>query len=63
LAREAGAVMVALAADHVVRDPVAFAKICNLARPAAEEDWIVMFGVEPTRPATEYGYIRTAHFH
>jgi mannose-1-phosphate guanylyltransferase len=41
-----------------VTDPGAFAKVCNLARAAAEEDRIVMFGVEPTRPATEYGYIR-----
>jgi mannose-1-phosphate guanylyltransferase len=49
----------AIAADHVVTDPSAFAKVCALARAAAEEDRIVMFGVEPTRPATEYGYIRT----
>jgi mannose-1-phosphate guanylyltransferase / mannose-6-phosphate isomerase len=62
LAREEGAVIVALAADHVVTDPGAFAKVCKLARAAAEEDRLVMFGVEPRRPATEYGYIRTAHF-
>jgi Nucleotidyl transferase len=59
LTREDGAVVVALAADHVVTDAGAFAKVCTLARSAAEEDRIVMFGVEPTRPATEYGYIRT----
>jgi mannose-1-phosphate guanylyltransferase / mannose-6-phosphate isomerase len=58
LAREDGAVIVALAADHVVTDPGAFAKVCDLAHAAADEDRIVMFGVEPTRPATEYGYIR-----
>ena len=50
-------VVVALAADHVVSDPGAFAKICRLAGDAALEDQIVMFGVHPTRPATEYGYI------
>jgi len=50
--------VVALAADHVVSDPGAFGKICNLAGEAALEDQIVMFGVHPTRPATEYGYIR-----
>jgi mannose-1-phosphate guanylyltransferase / mannose-6-phosphate isomerase len=61
LAREEGAVIVALAADHVVTDPGAFAKVCNIARAAAEEDRIVMFGVEPMRPASEYGYIRTGH--
>ena len=59
LARGEDAVIVALAADHVVTDPGAFAKVCRMARDAAAEDRIVLFGVEPTRPATEYGYIRT----
>ena len=39
-------------------DPAAFAKVCAAAGEAALEDRIVMFGVQPTRPATEYGYIR-----
>jgi len=52
-------VLVALAADHVVTDPAAFAKVCGLAADAAAADRIVTFGVRPTRPATEYGYIRT----
>ena len=60
LRRGGDAVMVALAADHVVTDPGAFAKICKLAGEAAMADQIVMFGVQPTRPATEYGYIRPA---
>ncbi len=51
-------VVVALAADHVVTDPAAFAKVCGLAADAAAEDRIVTFGVRPSRPATEYGYIR-----
>ena len=50
--------VVALAADHVVTDPLAFAKVCATAGEAARQDRIVMFGVEPTRAATEYGYIR-----
>ncbi len=50
--------IVALAADHVVTDPTAFAKVCGLAAAAAAADRIVTFGVRPTRPATEYGYIR-----
>jgi mannose-1-phosphate guanylyltransferase / mannose-6-phosphate isomerase len=51
-------VIVALAADHVVTDAAAFAKVCGLAADAAAADRIVAFGVRPTRPATEYGYIR-----
>jgi mannose-1-phosphate guanylyltransferase / mannose-6-phosphate isomerase len=51
-------IIVALAADHVISDSVAFAKACALAAQAAGADRIVTFGVHPTRPATEYGYIR-----
>ena len=51
-------VVVALAADHVVTDPQAFAKVCATAAETAHDDRIVMFGVQPTRAATEYGYIR-----
>jgi mannose-1-phosphate guanylyltransferase/mannose-6-phosphate isomerase len=51
-------VVVALAADHVVSDPAAFAEVCGAAGEAALDDRIVMFGVKPVRPATEYGYIR-----
>jgi mannose-1-phosphate guanylyltransferase/mannose-6-phosphate isomerase len=59
LARGEDAVVVALAADHVVTDPAAFAKTCAMAAEAAADDRIVMFGVRPTRPATEYGYIKS----
>jgi mannose-1-phosphate guanylyltransferase / mannose-6-phosphate isomerase len=50
--------IVALAADHVVTDALGFAKACATAGEAAQDNRIVMFGVEPTRAATEYGYIR-----
>jgi mannose-1-phosphate guanylyltransferase/mannose-6-phosphate isomerase len=56
--RDGDAIIVALAADHVVTDPGAFAEVCSKAREAAQDNQIVMFGVRPTRPATEYGYIR-----
>jgi mannose-1-phosphate guanylyltransferase/mannose-6-phosphate isomerase len=51
-------VIAALAADHVVSDPVEFHKTCIKAQDAAERGYIVTFGVRPTRPATEYGYIQ-----
>ena len=56
--RDDDPIVVALAADHVISDPAAFAKVCRLAADAAGADRIVTFGVRPTRPATEYGYIR-----
>ena len=49
--------MLALAADHVVRDTAAFVASCREGLAAAEAGHIVTFGVEPERPATEYGYI------
>ena len=56
--RDGNAIIVALAADHVVTDPSSFVESCAKAREAAEADRIVTFGVRPSRPATEYGYIR-----
>jgi len=56
--RDDNPIIVALATDHVISDPAAFAKACALAAPAAAADRIVTFGVHPIRPATEYGYIR-----
>jgi mannose-1-phosphate guanylyltransferase/mannose-6-phosphate isomerase len=56
--RDGDVIVVALAADHVVTDPGAFTEVCSKAREAAQDDQIVMFGMRPTRPATEYGYIR-----
>ena len=56
--RRAGdAIVVALAADHVINDPLAFADSCRVAGKIAGAGHIVSFGVQPTRPATEYGYI------
>jgi len=60
LRRGGDPVLLALAADHVVTDAGAFAKVCRLAAEAAIDNRIVTFGVQPTRPATEYGYIRPA---
>jgi mannose-1-phosphate guanylyltransferase/mannose-6-phosphate isomerase len=51
------AIIVALAADHFVTNHGAFAEACSNAREAARDDQIVLFGMSPTRPATEYGYI------
>lgn len=58
LTRDADAVVLALAADHVVREPAAFVEACRKALSVANAGRIVTFGVLPERPATEYGYIR-----
>jgi mannose-1-phosphate guanylyltransferase/mannose-6-phosphate isomerase len=55
--RDKDAVVLALAADHVVGDAGAFIAACRQGLVAADAGSIVTFGVEPERPATEYGYI------
>jgi mannose-1-phosphate guanylyltransferase / mannose-6-phosphate isomerase len=55
--RDKEAIVLALAADHVVRDTDAFVAACREGLAAAESGRIVTFGVRPERAATEYGYI------
>src|ERR1700710_506811 len=51
------AVVLAMAADHVVRDTAAFVAACRQGLVAANAGHIVTFGIRPERAATEYGYI------
>jgi mannose-1-phosphate guanylyltransferase/mannose-6-phosphate isomerase len=55
--RDNEAIVLALAADHVVRDTKAFVAACRQGLVAAAAGHIVTFGVQPERAATEYGYI------
>lgn len=52
------ALVLVLAADHVVRKPKQFVAVCAKARAAAKKGNIVTFGIKPDHPATGYGYIR-----
>ncbi|MCA0319497.1 MAG: mannose-1-phosphate guanylyltransferase/mannose-6-phosphate isomerase [Proteobacteria bacterium] len=52
------AVMLVLAADHLVSDAAAFAATAQAGLAAAEAGALVTFGIKPTHPATGYGYIR-----
>ena len=56
--RDPQASVLILAADHVVRNAAAFKVACREAKIAAGEGLIVTFGINPTFPATNYGYIR-----
>ncbi|MFL6828799.1 MAG: mannose-1-phosphate guanylyltransferase/mannose-6-phosphate isomerase [Bradyrhizobium sp.] len=55
--RDEDAIVLALAADHVVGDTPAFLAACRQGLLAAQAGQIVTFGVRPERAATEYGYI------
>jgi mannose-1-phosphate guanylyltransferase/mannose-6-phosphate isomerase len=56
-ARQPDALMLVLAADHLVRDVAAFSKSVRDGMAAAASGAIVTFGITPTKPATGYGYI------
>jgi mannose-1-phosphate guanylyltransferase len=43
--------------DHVIGDVTAFLEAVATALPAAEQGWLVTFGIRPNGPETGYGYI------
>jgi mannose-1-phosphate guanylyltransferase/mannose-6-phosphate isomerase len=57
-ARDPEAVVLALAADHVILDVDLFSAACLAGRDAAIGGHIVTFGIRPTEPRTSYGYVR-----
>ncbi len=61
IARPADEVMVVLPADHVIDDEVGFRAVVRAAGAVATEDFVddalVTLGIQPTGPATTYGYI------
>ncbi|MFO1414600.1 MAG: mannose-1-phosphate guanylyltransferase/mannose-6-phosphate isomerase [Burkholderiales bacterium] len=53
----ADAVMLVLAADHLIRDDAAFARAVTRAAALARGGKLVTFGITPTLPETGFGYI------
>lgn len=53
----ADALMLVLAADHLISDQAAFAEAVAKAAALAEQGALVTFGIQPDRPETGYGYI------
>lgn len=51
------AIMLVLAADHLITDQVAFSKAVSEATMLAVQDKLVTFGIQPDAPETGYGYI------
>jgi mannose-1-phosphate guanylyltransferase len=56
-ARDPKAVMGSFAADHVITETEAFRAATETAVEAARAGWLVTIGMEPTHPATGFGYI------
>lgn len=51
------AIMLVLAADHLIADQMAFAEAVSRACTLAESGKLVTFGIQPDAPETGYGYI------
>lgn len=51
-------VMVVLPADHIIKDETNFRDRLKIAIEAAEQNELVTFGIQPTRPDTGFGYIK-----
>ena len=51
------AVMLVLAADHLITDQAAFSEAVEQAKHLAQSDRLVTFGIQPDRPEIGYGYI------
>ena len=56
--RDPDAVIGSFAADHVIPDQGAFEAVISEAAAVARDGHLVTIGVEPTWPATGFGYIR-----
>lgn len=54
------AILLFLAADHLIRDVEGFRRTVRAAHRIAADGAIVTFGIRPTYPATGYGYIERA---
>lgn len=52
------AVMAVLTADHYIGNEEEFRKHLLAARELADKDHLVTLGIDPTYPATQYGYIQ-----
>lgn len=58
LEKENDALLLVLAADHVIENELEFEKSINKAIKLAEQDKLVTFGIVGDQPETGYGYIK-----
>lgn len=56
--RYPGEVMAVFPSDHVIQEGAEFERVLKAAAQLALNEWLVTFGIEPSYPATGYGYLR-----
>jgi len=52
------AIMLVLASDHDIKDEKEFHQCLSRAKKGAEDNRLITFGIKPSRPDTNYGYIK-----
>jgi mannose-1-phosphate guanylyltransferase len=57
MGKDKDSTMVVLPADHHIEEEDDFRECLNTAIEMAEKDYLITFGIVPTRPETGYGYI------
>ncbi|OYD17480.1 hypothetical protein CH333_00895 [candidate division WOR-3 bacterium JGI_Cruoil_03_44_89] len=55
--KDPDAIMICLPADHYIKENKKFTASIERAIMVAKDNWLVTFGITPTRPDTGYGYI------
>jgi len=50
--------MLIMPSDHMIKNITAFQKAVLASVPVAQSGWLLTFGIEPSGPATGYGYIQ-----
>jgi mannose-1-phosphate guanylyltransferase/mannose-6-phosphate isomerase len=50
--------MLVMPSDHIIRDEKAFHAAIKLAARAAKDEYLITFGIVPTKAETGYGYIK-----
>jgi len=58
MSRDPEAIMVVVPADHVVKATTRFLRAVQFASVLARQNYLVTFGIRPSRPETGYGYIQ-----
>lgn len=54
-------ILIALPADHYIKDMAKFKEAIRAAAYCAQDDLLVTIGIKPKKPATGYGYIKIEH--
>lgn len=55
------AIMLVMAADHLINDACNFGRSVNVAKEVAKSGKLVTFGIRPTAPETGFGYIESGN--